>query len=82
MRAELHGRAVGTQTRVLARLAVRWFRSNDEEFGTERDHVVAGRTGGALVVCAEGQIADRIEGELLRAGILKFVQSDPREAAE
>lgn len=59
--------------RVTADLARRWFEENPGPAGC-----AAARTHGVLVVFASGDLADRIEGELLRAGLLEFVQTDDK----
>ncbi len=66
-------KAAGVQARVAAAAVSSWWDEVDEERGNA-DRVVAARIGGVLVVMARGDHSDRIEGELVRAGLVKFVQ--------
>jgi len=67
-------KAVTVHARVFADLAGRWFQQRSHGDGVDRSAVV--RTRGVLVLAANGYLADRIEGELQRAGLIGPVQID------
>jgi hypothetical protein len=71
-------KAVVVHTRILAALCRRWFAHRSGGDGIDRCAAV--RTGGVLVIVANGYLADRIQGELQRAALISFVQDDaPRQ---
>lgn len=71
-------KAVSVQLRVFADLCRRWFDARSNGDGVDRCAAV--RSRGVIVVCANGYLADRIEGELQRAGLIGAVQLGEGEA--
>lgn len=60
------GRALVQQVRVVGDLAARWFSTHADPEGS----AAAWTRRGTLVIVANGRHADRIAGELERAGLL------------